>query len=153
MSKAEDAQLDAQTALVPNSRPGNQSAVKEGFYTRDRYALKLRARAVRRMVNNAYRICHWLTATDRPTVQGWAETVKLKAIAFVALEKQGIYRLQGDDLVGRRMLDEYRRLAQLELAYAKELGFTPASRAAMRIDVLQGDDLAAKAARLRNGTE
>ena len=153
MSEAEDTQLDAQTALVPNARPGNQSAVKEGFYTRDRYALKLRARAVRRVVNKAYQICPWLTATDRPTVQGWAETVKLKAIAFVALEKLGIYRVQGEDLVGRRMLDEYRRLSQLELAYAKERGFTPASRAAMRVDVLEGDDLAAKAAKLRNGVE
>ena len=104
MPKAEDTQLGTQTALQSNARPGNQSAVKEGFYTQDRYALKLRARSVRRMVNNSYQICPWLTATDRPTVQGWAETVKLKAIAFVALEKQGIYRLQGDDLVGRRML-------------------------------------------------
>ncbi len=104
-------------------------------------------------MNRAYQICPWLTATDRPTVQGWAETVKLNAIAFVALEKLGIYRVQGEDLVGRRMLDEYRRLSQLELAYAKELGFTPASRAAMRVDVLEGDNLAAKAAKLRNGAE
>ena len=49
------------------------------------------------------------------------------------------------------MLDEYRQLSQLELAYARELGFTPASRAAMRVDALQGDDLAARASRLRNG--
>ena len=53
MSEAEDTQLDAQTALAPNARPGNQSAVKEGLYSRDRYALKLRARAVRRVVNRA----------------------------------------------------------------------------------------------------
>ena len=81
MSKAEDTQLGAQRALLPNARPSNQNAVKEGFYTRDRNALKLRARAVRKVVNKAYQICPWLTATDRPTVQGWAETVKLKAIA------------------------------------------------------------------------
>ena len=153
MSEAEDAQLDAQTALSPNARPGNHNAVKEGFYARDKHALKLRARAVRRLVENAYRVSPWLTDTDRPSVRAWAEVVKLKAIAFVALEKLGIYRVQGDDLVGRRMLDEYRRLSQLELAYAKELGFTPASRAAMRVDVLEGDGLAAKAAKLRKGVE
>ena len=83
-------------------------AAKGGFYTRDRNALKLRARAVRRLVNGAYQKCPWLTATDRPTVQARGEMVKLKSIAFVALEKLGIYRVQGDDLVGRRMLEEYR---------------------------------------------
>ena len=44
-------------------------------------------------------------------------------------------------------------MAQLELAYSKELGFTPASRAAMRVVVMQGDDLAAKAAKLRDCAE
>ena len=78
---------------------------------------------------------------------------EIEGYCFVALEKLGIYRVQGEDLVGRRILDEYRRLAQLELAYAKELGFTLGSRAAMRIDVLQDDDLAAKAAKIRNGAE
>ena len=149
MSEANDARLDAQTALSPNARLGNQNAVQEGFYARDKYALKLRARAVRRLVENAYRVCPWLTDTDRPTVRAWAEVVKLKAIAFVALEKLGIYRVQDGDLVGRRMLDEYRRLSQLELAYARELGFTPSSRASMRVDVLEGDDLAARAAKMR----
>ena len=41
MSEAEKTQLDAQTAILPNARPGIQSAVKEGYSTRDRYALKL----------------------------------------------------------------------------------------------------------------
>lgn len=130
--------------LAPHGGHRNQNATTNGLYSRDRYALKLRGRAVRRLVDKAYQVCPWLTPTDRPTVQGWAEVCKLKAIAFVALEKQGIYRVDGDDLVGRRMLDDYRRLSQLELAYSRELGFTPVSRAALRVDALAGARLALK---------
>ena len=79
--------------------------------------------------------------------------VKLKAIAFNALERTGIYRVDGDEIIGRRLLADYRQLSQTELAYAKEQGFTPASRAAMRVDALTGDDLAARAAKLRNGDD
>ena len=68
-----------------------RNSLQHGLYTRDKDALKLRARAVRRLVAKAYELCPWLTPTDRPTVQGWTEVVKLKSVAFVALERSNPY--------------------------------------------------------------
>lgn len=98
--------------LMVGAPAGNQNAARHGLYTNDRNALRLRTRAVRRLVDKAYQVASWLTETDLLTVRAWAEVVKLKAIAFVALEREGIYRVDGEDLVGRRMLEEYRRLSQ-----------------------------------------
>ena len=147
---AAEKQLATQSSLVRPSMAGNRNTRKSGFCSHSTNELSLRARSVRRLVNKAYAVCPWLTETDAPTVRAWAEVVKLKAIAFNALERAGIYRVNGDDIIGRRLLTDYRQLSQVELAYAKELGFTPASRAAMRLDVLTGDDLAARASKLRN---
>ena len=154
MTQAGNAELDAQTApetdgtaLSSQARPGNQNAAQHGLYTQDRNALKLRARAVRRLVAKAYDLCPWLTPTDHPTVQAWAEVVKLKAVAFMALERSSPYREHNGDLVGRRLLSDYMRLGSLELSYAKELGLTPASRVSLGVDMARGLDLAAEMAR------
>lgn len=149
MAVAKDAELGAQTALSPQARPFNTNSVKHGLYTRDKDALKLRARAVRRLVEKAFQLCPWLTPTDRPTVQAWAETVKLKAVCFMALERSNPYRADDGDLVGRRLLGDYIRLGSLELSYAKELGLTPTSRISLGVDLARGVDLAAQAAVLR----
>jgi len=138
------------TQLARGGQPGNQNAARHGLYTRDKDALKLRARAVRRLVAKAYGLCPWLTPTDLPTVRAWAEVVKLKAVAFVALERANPYRLDDGDLVGRRLLGDYRALATLELAYAKELGLTPASRVSLGVDLARGLDLASSMARGRD---
>ena len=136
---------------APGGQPNNQSSAKHGLYTQDRNSLKLRARSVRRLVDKAYSLCPWLTPTDKPVVQSWAEAVKLKSICFVALEKLGMYRAEDGDLTPRRLLNEYRLLSQLELAYAKELGLTPASRISMGVDLAKGMDLAAQMSAPRNG--
>jgi len=138
----------------PGAPERNTNAVKHGFYAHTTSDLKLRARRVRRLVAKAYQTCPWLCDSDLTSVRAWGEVCILKAIAFNALDRVGIYREDDNgDLVGRRLLGDYRSLAQLELAYGKELGFSPAARAAMRVDALQGDDLAMRASKLRNGAE
>ena len=146
---AKTASTELVTRRARGGQPGNQNTVKHGLYTRDKNALKLRARAVRRLVAKAYDLCPWLTPTDWSTVQAWAETVKLKAVCFVALERTNPYREDNGDLVGRRLLQDYMRLGSLELAFAKEIGLTPAARVSMGVDLAKGLDLAAQAARLR----
>jgi hypothetical protein len=81
--------------------------------------------------------------------------VILEAVLFATLQQVGVNRadLATSDVAGKRLLHDWGRLSSLELAYSKELGFTPASRAAMRLDVLAGDDLAARASKLRNGVD
>ena len=135
--------------MVHPGKKGNQNAAQHGLYTRDKDALKLRARAVRRLVEKAYVQCPWLTATDRSTVQAWAETVKLKAVCFVALERSNPYLVKDGDIVGRRLLTDYMRLGNLELSYAKELGLTPHARLSLGIKHLEAGDLAAEMAAAR----
>ena len=77
----------------------------------------------------------------------------LKAVCFSVLQQTTVYRvdLASGDVAGKRLLQDWARLSSLELSYSKELGFTPAARYAMRLDSLQGDDLASRAAKMRSG--
>ena len=142
---------DIEPAHGRGAQPENSNAVRHGLYTRDKDALKLRARAVRRLVAKAYDLCPWLTPTDRPTIQAWAEVVKLKSVCFVALERSNPYREENGDLMGRRLLQDYMRLGSLELSYAKELGLTPQSRVSLGVEMARGLDLAAEMQMAKKG--
>ena len=151
-------ELRAFASPESQARPGNRNGLKHGLYTNDTNVLQLRARAVRRLVAKAYEVAPWLGPTDLPMVRKWAEVSKLGASMFAVLERLGPYRKDGEDLIARRLLGEYRLLAQLELAYAQQLGLTPASRAALGVDVAKGRafDIAtqiaeARATAARNG--
>ena len=83
------------------------------------------------------------------------QVVGLTATIFMYLEQSGLIvaKEKEGDLVPRRLLADYARLNALKLQREQQLGLTPASRAAMRVNVLEGDDLATRAAKLRNGGE
>ena len=91
-------------------------------------------------MDKAYVECPWLQASDLPTVRSWAETVVLKAVCFAVLQQSNVYRVDRvtGDVLGKRLLMDWARLSSLELAYSKELGFSPASRASMGLDIAKG---------------
>ena len=128
--------------LARPSMAGNGNALKHGVYALSKGALKLRARSVRRLVTQKYEECPWLMPTDRSTVRSWAEVVRLKAVAYTALETLGMYRVDGKDVVGRRLLTDYMRLSNLELQYADALGFTVRGRYANHVHAGNGRGLA-----------
>ena len=139
-------QLGTQTALSSQARPGNTNAQKHSLYaTRSGY--QLRSRRVRKLVQRMFELLPWLTEADRPVARAWADLEHKVAAVSVNLDQEGILNAQGDP---RRLLSEYRGLLTLQLAYAKELGLTPACRAALRVDALRGDDLAKDLAQARN---
>lgn len=142
-------QLGAQTALSPQARPGNQNAQKHSLYA-TRTGYQLRARRVRKLVQRMFELLPWLIEADRPAARAWADLEHKVAAVSVNLDQDGILNAEGDP---RRLLSEYRGLLTLQLAYAKELGLTPAGRAALRVDSLRGDDLASRASRIRNGND
>ena len=119
---------------------GNQNATSHGIYATTGNSLKLRHRRVKRLVDKAYMECPWLQRSDLPTVRSWAETVVLKAVCFAVLQQSNVYRvdLVSGDVMGKRLLLDWSRLSSLELAYAKELGFTPAARASLGLDIAKG---------------
>jgi hypothetical protein len=73
----------------------------------------------------------WLVPSDLPACRSWAELELLGARVFADLERNGVTNAQGEP---RRLLGDLRQLRQVQLAYERELGMTPASRLALRVD-------------------
>ncbi len=136
-----------------NARPGNLSAWKHGLYTHDPEILALRAQDIDALVETTLRLAPWIHESDYGAVRSWAECRKMGDIAGAALQRMGPFRVVKGDLVARKLATEHRLYRQLELAYATSLGLTPAARASLRVDALQGDDLAARAAEMRHGRD
>ena len=148
MTKAETAQLATQMTTSPQARPGNANAVKTGLYA-VKVGPKLRSRRVRRLVNRLFEVLPWLTEADRPACRSWAELEFVGASAFGDLIANGL--VNGDG-VPRRLLSDWRQLKQVQLAYERELGMTPAARANLGVDAAKGryfGDLAAEMAEAR----
>ena len=106
--------------------------VKSGLYVKAPNGMQLRHRRVRRLVNKAQAVLPWLGPADLPTLRGWAELEILGASVFALLITDGVIN---DDGEPRALLREFRQLRQAQLPYERELGMTPASRAALGIDV------------------
>ena len=90
----------------------------------------------------------WLQPSDEATARGWAGCEVISASLLADLEQGGVLTASGEP---RRLLSEYRKLKQTQLAYAKELGMTPTSRAALGLTVIAGrhHNVAAELAELR----
>jgi len=70
----------------------------------------------------------WLEPSDMPAARAWAELETLGANVFAELAVNGVTNTEGEP---RRLLTELRQLRQAQLAYARELGMTPAARMAI----------------------
>lgn len=94
---------------------------------------------MRRLVARMYQGMAWLTESDKPAARAWAELEVIGAACFADMMERGV---AGEDGTPRRMLGDWRLLKQTQLSYEAALGMTPASRATLRVDVLQGDAMA-----------
>ena len=125
------------------------AAVRHGLRVRAAAGRQLRDRRVRRLARKVFGVLPWLEPSDEPAVRAWCELEILAANVVSDLLTRG----HANDESGepRRLLDEYRRLKLAQLAYARELGMTPAARAALGLTVAQSrhEDVAAQLARLR----
>jgi len=87
----------------------------------------------------------WLEPSDVPAARAWAELEILGAIIFAELITNGIGNADGEP---RRLLTEFRQLRQVQLAYERELGMTPAARVAIKANGTKAAlDIAAALAR------
>lgn len=91
--------------------------------------MKLRHRRIRRLVEKMRVTMIWLEPSDLPAARAWAELEILGANVFAELAANGVTNPQGEP---RRLLTELRQLRQAQLAYARELGMTPAARMAIK---------------------
>jgi len=147
VAKANKEQLATQIEVRgPGGAPvGNSNACKTTLYA-VKTGTQLRTRRVRRLVARMYEGMPWLQESDKPAARAWAELEVIGAACFADMMQRGVANEQGEP---RKLLGDWRLLKQAQLAYERELGMTPSSRATLRVDVLQGDDLATRALRMR----
>jgi hypothetical protein len=100
-----------------------------GLYLKSGDGLRLRHRRVRRLVQKMLSVMTWIEPSDMPCARAWAELEILGANVFAELIANGVTNLEGEP---RRLLTELRQLRQAQLAYARELGMTPAARMAIK---------------------
>jgi hypothetical protein len=102
--------------------------LRHGLFVQSATALRLRERAVHRLVQRAKPVMPWLGKADFPTLRSWAELEILGSQLFANLTGEGPLRKDGEP---RRLLAEYRLLKHTQLQYENALLMTPASRVAM----------------------
>lgn len=71
----------------------------------------------------------WLQPSDTPAMKSWAELEVLSATVFAWLLRMNVINADGEP---RRLLSEHRQLKIAQLAFARELGMTPAARMAIK---------------------
>ena len=109
--------------------PAKGKHASTSLYVRSAGGLKLRDEKTRRLVRRMRIAMPWLEDADEPTARGWAQIEIMADMAHQVLRTIGIINGKGDP---RRLLSEFRQLRQAQLAYARELGMTPAARMAIK---------------------
>lgn len=71
----------------------------------------------------------WIDLSDIPCARAWAELEILGANIFAELIANGVTNSEGEP---RRLLTELRQLRQLQLAYERDLGMTPAAKVSIK---------------------
>lgn len=155
-----DAPTSDTTALTSKQRRQRERAPRtHGLFVRSARGLRLRSRRTQRLVTRMFAVMPWLQPSDEATARAWAGLEVISASLLAALEQGGLLRSGSEETSGdgsasavpRRLLSEYRQFKQTQLAYAKELGMTPAARASLGLTVSAGrhHDVATELAALR----
>ena len=111
---------------LPNMKPGS---VSTGLYIKAAPGLKLRDRRVTRLAVKVRAILPWLEPSDTPTVRAWGEIEYLCNQVYAALRAYGATNARGG---ARKLLDDYRKLRQTQVVFARELGMTPLARQTLK---------------------
>jgi hypothetical protein len=96
-----------------------------GLYVALRKGAAIRDHRVRRLVRRMRESCPWLLDSDGPACWAWAELELLATVIYARLHDEGLTTESGEP---KKLLGEYRSVRHSQLAFAKELGLTPAAR-------------------------
>jgi Phage terminase, small subunit len=110
-------------------------ALTHGLYARSPGALEIRGRKVARLMRRLRVVAPWIEPSDESTARAYCELEIMGAQIFAALSKMGDAVVRnskdGKDLEVRKLVDSHRTMKLAQLAYARELGLTPAARMAI----------------------
>jgi phage terminase small subunit len=103
-------------------------------------------------------VAPWIEPSDESTARAYCELEIMGAQIFAALSKMGdsVVRTttDGKDLDVRRLVDAHRQNKLAQLAFARELGLTPAARMAIKATGTHAAiDLAGQMARVDSDDE
>jgi len=111
-------------------------ALTHGLYARSPGALEVRGRKVARLMRRLRVVAPWIEPSDESTARAYCELEIMGAQIFAALSKMddAVVRTSkdGKDLEVRKLVDSHRTMKLAQLAYARELGLTPAARMAIK---------------------
>jgi hypothetical protein len=125
------------------TRQRQLAAVKHGLHLRAPSGLRLKSRRTRRLAMKVRATLPWLQPSDEPAVKSWCELELVTSRLFAAvLEKNE-----------PSTVDLYRRVKTLQLAYERELGMTPASRAELGLTTVQTANVAEQFAQMHRRRE
>jgi hypothetical protein len=108
------------------------AAIRHGRYVKAPGGLRLRNRRVRKVKARLRQTLSWVQQSDDAALTGWCECHLITGALFPKA-------LAGDAAA----IDLWRRTKALQLAYEKELGLTPASRAELGLTTAQALHLGA----------
>ncbi len=100
-----------------------------GLYVKAANGLRLRDRRVQRLVRKMRVAMPWLEEVDLPAARAWAQFEVLADQVYAWLRASSVVNAKGE---GKRLLHDFRQLRQTQLEFARQLGMTPASRAALK---------------------
>ena len=115
---------------TPNIRRSKKPEVHK-IYSKNGYALEVRARKASTLVNLAYEQLPWLRPEHRPLVSRWAELQVIIQCAFAGICQNGMFRVdeKAGEVSVKRLVHDYRQLVQTQAQIAAALLMTPASAA------------------------
>ena len=113
-------------------RPKGSGRAMTGYYTKSPKGLKLMDRLVQKIVAKMRELCDWLEPCDLPLLRRWAE------LELHATRINGFLKIIGEvnSTTGepRRLLDEHRKVALAQATIGAQLGLSPASRMAIKVN-------------------
>jgi len=118
-----------------------------GVYIKSPNGLKLRDERVRRLVRRVRNVMPWLEDADVAALRAWAQFEILADQCHAYIRRVGVFNEKGNI---RDALAHFRLLRSAPLAYARELGMTPAARMAIHAD---GTTAAIDLAGIANATD
>jgi hypothetical protein len=119
----------ARAVCFESVRAMSEKHASTSLYVRALPGLRLRDKRVERLARKVRNAMPWLEPADFPAVRAWAELEYLSGQVYATLRAMGVINRDSEP---RRLLSEFRQLRQAQLAFARELGMTPAARIAIK---------------------
>jgi len=105
-----------------------RALAKSGIYSTSKKNVQLRDAQVRYLLRKLRDLCPWLERSDLYVMRRFCELELLASRAYAALRASELTNNEGQS---KRLLDDYRKLASLQIVVARELALSPAARQAI----------------------